>query len=81
MNPKEVFYSTAYSVQLPYIACHSLKKDFFKQCKDFQIIFVLIYAKTWWTIQKHFLGAVVSRAEGDKDDDDDYTIEDFDDFD
>jgi len=28
-----------------------------------------------------FLGAVVSRAEGDKDDDDDYTIEDFDDFD
>ena len=28
-----------------------------------------------------FLGAVVSSAEGDKDDDDDYTIEDFDDFD
>ena len=29
MNPKEVFYNTAYSVQLPYIAGHSLKKDFF----------------------------------------------------
>ena len=24
MNPKEVFYNTAYSVQLPYIAGHSL---------------------------------------------------------
>ena len=25
MNPKEVFHNTAYSVQLPYIAGHSLK--------------------------------------------------------
>ena len=27
MNPKEVFHSTAYSVQLPYIAGHSLLKE------------------------------------------------------
>ena len=26
MNPKEVFHNTAYSVQLPYIAGHYLKK-------------------------------------------------------
>ena len=26
MNPKEVFHNTAYSVQLPYIAGHSLKE-------------------------------------------------------
>ena len=28
MNPKEVFHNTAYSVQLPYIPGHSLKKNF-----------------------------------------------------
>ena len=27
MNPKEVFHNTAYAVQLPYIAGHSLKDD------------------------------------------------------
>jgi len=35
MNPKEVFHNTAYSVQLPYIAGHSmfltLKIDYFHQ--------------------------------------------------
>ena len=35
MNPKEVFHSTAYSVQLPYIAGHSL----LRYLKALKIIF------------------------------------------
>ena len=34
MNPKDVFDNTAYSVQLPYIAGHSLKENWTVYCLD-----------------------------------------------
>ena len=40
MNPKKVFHNTAYSVQLPYISCHSLLHILFPFKHPYESIFV-----------------------------------------